>query len=573
MLTRIFKGRTIKAPFLSASIAVAIGLLTLAVFLPSLKNGFVNWDDDANLVLNAGYRGLSWDHLKWMWTSHLTSHYLPLSWMSFGLDYVIWKDNPLGYHLTNILLNAANAAIFFLLVLAILKRTFPTDSAGAGSLMWGAAFAALFFGLHPLRVESVAWATERRDVLSGLFYLLAVLVYVRGVSKDASQGLPVKSYLACLTLFLMAILSKEITVTLPVILLILDVYPLGRLGGLAGWTGPGARRVYLEKIPFFALGLADAAQTLYFGVRNHLVEPVAALGWTARIAITVYGMAFYLFKTILPIGLSPLYPLTRYKTLPSATPFQLSAVVVVVVTLTCILLWRKYPGFLAAWVASAITLLPVGGIFHNGLQIAADRYTYLACLGWAVMAGAGVTLAWRAASNSRIQRTLIASAALGVILTLSLLTWRQQAVWRNSETLWTRAVAVEPFFASHLNLASALFNEGDTLGAIDQYRRASALWPENAAIRCMLGGALLDARQGAEAAREFRLAIGFSPSTDAYKGLVRALVMQGKLDEAIRTLQQALRGDPGNAQYQKIMDQAIALKQKPESNPASSVVP
>jgi Tfp pilus assembly protein PilF len=319
----------------------------------------------------------------------------------------------------------------------------------------------------------------------------------------------------------------------------------------------------LEKIPFFVVGLADGVITLAFGIRTHLLEPVTGLGWAPRIAITVYSMAFYLLKTILPIGLSPLYPLTRYKTHLSGMPFGLSAAAVLLVTFTCIALRRKLPGMLLAWIACAVTLLPVSGILQAGFQIAADRYTYLACLSWALLAGAGVTLARRAMDQSRIGKALLASAAVLVFLTLSLLTTKQLAVWRDSRTLWTRAIAVEPFFATHLNLASALFNEGDTLGAIDQYRRAIALWPDNAAIHCMLGGALLDLRKAAEAASEFRLAVHFGPSSDAYIGLTHALVMQGKLDEGIEVIQEALRRDPGNVRYTSSLEQATRLKTEP----------
>ena len=294
----------------SLIVAVLIGLVTLALFLPTLHNGFVNWDDDVNLINNPDFRGFSWSHLEWMWTNRLMAHYVPLTWMTFGLDYVLWKDEPFGYHLMNVLLHAANAAIFFLLALAIFKRAFSRiDLHGERFLIYGAAFAALFFSVHPLRVESVAWATERRDVLSGLFYLLALLVYVRAPTRGLDRSMPRSSYFWCLTFFVLSVLSKEIAVTLPLILLLLDVYPLRRLGKPSGWLKPGVRNVWLEKIPFFVISLADGSFALYTGIQGHVVGSLGLLPWTARIAITVYDMAFYLFKTILPVTLSPLYPL------------------------------------------------------------------------------------------------------------------------------------------------------------------------------------------------------------------------------------------------------------------------
>lgn len=541
--------------------AILVGLVTIAVFLPALNNGFVNWDDLSNLVNNPHFRGFSWSHLQWMWTNQLTSHYIPLTWMSFGLDYAIWKEQALGYHLTNVVLHASNAAVFFLLALTIFKRAFSRpELQSEGPLISGAALAALLFSLHPLRVESVAWATERRDVLSGLFYLLALLVYVRAFSAAPKGSMPWKSYLICLALFTMSILSKEIAVTLPLVLLILDAYPLRRLPGPGGWLGPAARKVWLEKVPFFVVSLADGAIALHAGIRGHLVEPVAVLGVASRIAITVYGMAFYLWKTVVPIGLSPLYPLTRYKTALGAMPFQMSAAAVLLITLTCLVLRRRFPGLLAAWMASAVILLPVSGILHNGFQIAADRYTYLACLSWALLGGAGFILGWRALQHSSTGKTLTATGALLVLCTLSYLTHSQIAFWRDSDTLWTRAIAVEPSFPAHLNFASSLFNEGNALGAIDQYRQAIALWPDNAAIHTMLGGALLEVHEGEEAAKEFRLAVQLEPNPDAFRGLTYALVMQGKLDEAIGTLNAELLRNPGDTDARRNLQVISVMK-------------
>jgi len=384
--------------------------------------------------------------------------------------------------------------------------------------------------------------------------------------------MPWKSYLICLALFTMSILSKEIAMTLPLVLLILDVYPLRRLPGPGGWFGPAARKVWLEKVPFFVVSLADGAIALHAGVRDHLVEPVAVLGVASRIAITVYGMAFYLLKTVVPIGLSPLYPLTRYKTALGAMPFQMSAAAVLLITLTCLVLRRRFPGLLAAWMASAVILLPVSGIIHNGFQIAADRYTYLACLSWALLAGAGFIVGWRALQHSSTGKRLTATAALLVLCTLSYLTHSQIAFWHDSDTLWTRAIAVEPSFPAHLNLAGSLFNAGNALGAIDQYRQAIALWPGNAAIHTMLGGALLDIHQGEEAAKEFRLAVELEPNPDAFKGLIYALVMQGKLDEAIGALNAELLRNPGDTDARRNL-QVISVMQGSHQQNGSGLVP
>src|SRR5713101_4243176 len=163
-------------------VPVLIALVTFAAFLPTLQNQFVKWDDDKNFLDNPHYRGLGWTHLRWMWTTHL-GHYIPLTWMTLGLDYLLWGINPFGYHLTSLLLHAANAVVFFFVVRRILTLALPNPSARGPALAVSAGFAALVFAIHPLRVESVAWVTERRDVLSGLFYLLAILVYLRACER------------------------------------------------------------------------------------------------------------------------------------------------------------------------------------------------------------------------------------------------------------------------------------------------------------------------------------------------------------------------------------------------------
>src|SRR5712691_7147403 len=208
-------------------IPLVIAFSTFAAFLPALQNQFVDWDDQSNFLHNPHYRGLGWTQLGWMWTTH-RGHYIPLTWMTFGLDYLLWGMNPLGYHLTNLLLHAANAVVFFFLVRRLLTRALPSSSERGHALAVSAAFSALVFAIHPLRVESVAWATERRDVLSGLFYLSAVLAYLRACDREErGRGW----YWGAVALFAGALFSKSMAVNLPIVLMILDVYPLDASAG------------------------------------------------------------------------------------------------------------------------------------------------------------------------------------------------------------------------------------------------------------------------------------------------------------------------------------------------------
>src|SRR5436853_897881 len=362
-------------------VSILIALVTVAAFLPALQNQFVNWDDAANFLDNPHYRGLGWSQLRWMWSAFHKGHWIPLTWMTLGLDYLLWGMNPFGYHLTSLVLHAANAIVFYFVAFRILGLALPdAGDRGRAGLALAAGFAALLFALHPLRVESVAWATERRDVLSGLFYLLTILAYLRACERaERARGW----YWGAVGLFACALLSKSMTVSLPVVLLILDVYPLRRLGGPIGWWSERARRVYLEKIPFVLLAGGASAIAFLALFQIHNMVGLDQLSLPGRLAISAYNLSFYLWKTVLPLNLSPLYELRGVNAW--APPFLLGYGVVLAITALALALLRRVPGLAATWLAYVIILLPVLGIFQNGPQIAADRYTYLACLGWALL--------------------------------------------------------------------------------------------------------------------------------------------------------------------------------------------
>src|SRR5712691_1848133 len=403
-----------------------IALVTFAAFLPTLQNQFVSWDDTDNFLDNPHYRGLGWTHLRWMWTTHL-GHYIPLTWMTLGLDYLLWGMNPFGYHLTSLLLHAANAAVFFFVVRRILTLALPGPSERGHALAVCAAVAALVFAIHPLRVESVAWVTERRDVLSGLLYLLTILAYLRAREREErGRGW----YWLSVAVFGCALLSKSMVVNLPVVLLILDVYPLRRLGGDIGWSSEAARRVYTEKIPFVLLAAAASAIAVMAQLSFHAALSVAQLSAPRRLAVSAYGLSFYLWKMVVPVNLSPLYE--RGLVDPWATPFLLSYGGAVAITALAWVRRRRWPGLTATWLAYVVILLPVLGIVQSGPQIAADRYTYLAGLGWAILAGAGLLACWRALGRSMTgtPTTLpVAGVAICVVVGLGVLTWNQVQVW------------------------------------------------------------------------------------------------------------------------------------------------
>jgi protein O-mannosyl-transferase len=538
---------------------VAVALLTLLAFYPALKNDFVNWDDPTNFLRNNDYRGLGLAQLKWMWTSHLIGRYIPVTWMTLGLDYTIWKMNPFGYHLTGILFHTANAVLFYFIALALYRiATSAKAEAPEHRVFLAALIAALLFALHPLRAESVAWVTERRDVVSGLFYLLAILAYLRGFDGP-DRRIRGRCYWLSLASFALALLSKEIAVTLPVVLLLLDIYPLRRLGGgRERWAGKAARAVWLEKLPFLALTIADTTLALVIAHGESSYASLAGASWWSRTAAAVYSLAFYLWKTVVPLHLVPFYPLTPHKVDPWAAPLELSALVALSLTIAALFLWRRFPALLMVWLAYAVTLVPVLGFLDNGPQITADRYSYLSCLGWALLAGAAM-LFWK-----KDQRPWLIPAAAGVvILALAGLTWRQVLIWRDSETLWTYALATEPSFLAYINMGELLTEHGDYLWAVDHFQQAIQLKPDFPPAHLSLGSAFLRLKRGGEAAGEFQIALRMTQAPEfAENGLACALALQGKLDEAIPHFNEALRLQPQYTDARRNLNQVLERKKQ-----------
>ena len=283
--------------------------LTIVVFLPTLQNGFINFDDPDNLLNNPNYKGLGWSNLSWMFTAFHLGHYHPLTWLTFAFDYTLWGMNPTGYHLTSMLIHAVNAVLFYYLTFDLLKMAITQPVTDVG-LRAASAFSALLFSLHPLRVESVAWATERRDVLSGLFILLTLLCYLKA-HDSAAAALRSRTWYRLSVIFCtLSLLSKAIGMSLPVVLVVLDVFPLRRLGGGAGkWFGPQIRRVWLEKIPFVGLAAVSAVIALAAQRASGAIVAMEAFGPMERLLQSFFGVIFYLVKTLVPTELSPIYEL------------------------------------------------------------------------------------------------------------------------------------------------------------------------------------------------------------------------------------------------------------------------
>ncbi len=538
------------APRLSRWAAPAVVVLvTLAVFWPALRGGFLNWDDDVNILTNPHYRGLGWGNLRWMFTTMRNGPYQPLSWLSLAVDYLFWGMNPLGYHLTNVLLHAANAALFYAVALRFASR-----GAAPGGIppRLTAALAALLFAIHPLRVESVAWVTERRDVLSGFFYLGAVYAYLRRHADEnpSSQGWQA----LCWSSFAMALLSKGIVMTLPLVFIVLDVYPLRRLPGQMGqWFKATYRRVWLEKAAYLipALIIALVAYVGQQRLGSLFVESAAA-----HCAKACFGLAFYLWKTVWPVDLCPLYE-SPIPFDPFAWPFLASTAAVALITAALVLARRRWPAGLTAGVCYAVTLAPVLGLVSFGSQLAADRYSYLACLPWPILAAGGGGWAWQRAKAW--SRAILCLGAALALTGLAGLTWRQVGVWHDSQTFWEYTLRLRPRTSvAHTDLGNVLAAQGKTAEAAAHYREALRIRPDWAEAHTNLG--LLLAGQGRldEAVAQHREALRIKPdNAEAHNNLGLGLAGQGRVEEAVEHYRAALSIKPELAEAYNNLGNAL----------------
>ncbi len=509
-------------------VPLLVATLTFVAFLPALEAGFVTWDDDKNFLANPSYRGLGAAQLGWMWTTFHLGHYVPLTWMSLGLDYSLWGMKPGGYHLTNVALHSANAVLVYALARRIFARTLP--SLAPLALALASALAALLFSLHPLRVESVAWVTERRDVLSMLFALSSALCYLRSTDDDAPTA---PWYALSLGLFACALLSKATSLTLPALLLILNAHPLRRLG-----TASQRRAVMLELASFVLLSVATSVLTLV------ALQRLPQLGPFEKVAVSSYSLAFYLWKTIVPENLAPLYAMPAAID-PLALRYLASYALVVALSAGAWLARRRWPGVTTAWVAFLVAILPLLGLVQNGPQIAADRYTYFAAPALALLA-AGAIVSLRGPLGE-----ITTGAAAFVLVALGFLTWRQAGVWHDSSTLWTQVLRVEPHSAiARNNMGNVLFLDRRINDAIDHYRRALAVAPNYAEAHNNLGVALSKQGNLAGAIAAYQRAVAANPaSAEAHANWGTALDAIGRPDESLEHFRIALSLE-GNADTQ-----------------------
>ncbi len=518
-------------------LALAV-LLTFLAYLPSLDNHLVNWDDLGYIQNNLHIRSLAFPSIQWMFSHFLNGFYMPLTWLSLASDYRLGGLNPRVYHLDNLVLHCLNTALVFLLsfrILTLVRKNGILEREGWRGewTLSGAFLTAILFGLHPIHVESVAWATERKDVLFGFFYLLVLLFYLDYASSHSRKAWKLT---ASLGLFLLALMSKPMAVTLPLVLLLLDAWPLGRFSR-------DRAKVFMEKIPFFIASLLGAWLTILSQSKAEALLAAQVLPVPARVLNAFHSLAFYVEKMIFPAGLAAFYPITEKTKVVSLE--YLSCIVLVFSWFGLCIYWRKKrPYLMAGSLYYLLTLAPVLGLFQSGSQTAADRFAYLPSLGPFLLFSSLVAFFF---SNRRWVFILLAA---GLAVSLGYRTLRQCATWKDSITLWENAVKVCPDVSviTYSELGNAYQDAGRLDDAIRAYDQAIALDPLPSAPYDSKGTCLYTKGFVEEAAKLFQAAIGKEPrNAIPHSNLSKAYQQMGKYEEALAEAGKAVQFDPGLA--------------------------
>ena len=540
-----------------------VSLASLITFQPVLGNGFVDWDDHLALRENVHFRGLGWPQLRWAWTTLHLGSYQPLGWMVYEAEYAVGGLNPRVYHLVSLLLHAANAVVLYALTVALLVRALPELAArDPARLRMMSALAVVLFAVHPLRTEVVAWATAQTYLPCALLALLAVLAYLQAVDAHRRPSQRLGWLAAAWLAFAGSLLSHAVSIGLPIVLVLLDIYPLRRLGGGPGrWLGPAARRVWWEKMPFVLLSVVFAWAAVRARQAEHGVAAVTTSGLAARIAEACYGICFYPLKTVLPVGITVFYPRPERISLVES-PYLPCLLAVVGLTVVLVRLRRRWPALLAAWASYLVILAPNSGIVGIGQVLVADRYSYLATMGGFVLLAAGL-------GSLRLRSARLVTGAIGAVAVVGLmaLSRGQSAVWHDSLALWSHALThgADGSLTVRCSLAAALAGAGRPQEARAHLEDAARRWPRSPLPPIGLGNVLARQGQGELAVAQFQEALRRDPDNgDARYNLGAVLYQRGRLDEAIATFSEALRRDPEKNQARRNLGAALYQRSRPD---------
>lgn len=461
-------------------LAGSVAVITFGVYLSSLQNSFIaEWDDGEYVLNNLHIHSFNLAFLRWAFLDFYASNWHPLTWISHALDYAIWGLNPLGYHLTNNILHAANTFLVVYLIVrlqCILKETDQgsrvTSLLSERAMLITAGVTGLLFGLHPVHVESVAWISERKDLLCALFFLLSIIMYTRYVKlvdEDMAQKkwtrFFFKEYQLTLGFFILSLLSKPMAVSLPIVLLILDWYPFRRIQTLKTF-----QKVFVEKFPLVALSLISSILTVLAQKTGGAVVSMENVPLSERLSVAARSLITYLWKLAVPRDFIPYYPYPKNISLGSPE-YVLAVALVIGITVCCVLVARRHKLWLTAWGYYVATLLPVIGIVQVGSQSMADRYTYLPSLAPFLIIAAGTSWCYDTMINRRRWGfraiMLFFGAGMLICVGMSYLTIRQIQIWENGLSVWSYVIEREP-----RQVSIAYTNLGSVYQKMGQYDKA-----------------------------------------------------------------------------------------------------
>jgi tetratricopeptide (TPR) repeat protein len=545
-------------------LCTALFIIILVVYLQVGSHQFLNFDDDIYVTKNPHVAsGISKENIAWAFTSVESYNWHPITWIAHMSDVQLYGMNPRGHHLTNVAFHMIATMLLFLLLLRL--------TAG----LWQSIFVAAMFALHPLHVESVAWIAERKDLLGALFWFLTLLFYAEYVARSKPA-----LYILTLFSFILGLMSKPMLVTLPVIMLLLDYWPLKRFCFMEekpGWHQffSKAKTLVVEKIPFFACTLFSCLITIYAQQKGGAIAALNVTSIWLRIENALVAYTMYIGKTLWPQNLAIYYPL------PAAIPlWQVlsSLLLLLLLSFAALRTWRRHPCFAVGWLWFLITLLPVIGIIQVGGQAMADRYMYLPAAGLFIMAAWGVP---ELTKGMRYQHILLALLAGVVVVASAATTWCQLGYWQDNISIYQhtlkvtsgsdlihnnlglafanakdtdaaireymKALKINPDFTdAHNNLGIALETRGNLAGAIQEYQEILRITPDNSRAHYNMGNALQAGGNPDAAIKEYWEALRIKPDyANARNNLGVALSTKGDLNAAIEQFQETLRISPG----------------------------
>jgi tetratricopeptide (TPR) repeat protein len=546
------------------ALALSVAAITFLVYLPTLANGFVSWDDMTYIVKNTQIQepGALWR----VFLPMETPHWYPLTFFTFAIEYRLWGLNPLGYHLVNNILHSLNVLLIFFLTIRLIKIAVKNYSSAGSvfsnqrSVIIAASVTALFFGIHPTHVESVAWATERKDVLSTLFFLTSIISYLKYTTTQERK----KYYYAIsITACLLALMSKSMAVSLPIVLLLLDYYPTKRLF----ITGKLRLNVLVEKIPYLSLAALSALVTITSHKSAEIVHSFELFPLTERIFVSMHSYIRYLYKLLLPIELVPLYPNPAQidiLTLKYLAP----PVILIFITWLCLRKIRTNPAPATLWLCYLLTLAPVIGIIRFATQTFADRFVYIPSITMHMAVGIAAAILYERYNNTTIRRALIIFGT-SIVIILSAKTITQIPVWKSSLTLWSHQIERYPKdrHPGYFTRANVYKKQGQLELALRDYNSAIEVYPSYSKAFNNRGLLYIKLERFDDALSDFSSSISSDPNkTEPYTNRAVMYINSGKIKEAIKDLDKAIELDPENTRAAEL--RSSIKTQPPTSNSA-----